>query len=148
MRKFYPFCLLLFSILTLTSCGDSHKKLIEDEVSHIDELTAIINDLADGKTSEANTLAAIDEWAKQHKQFHDRLEALNADSTKAEIEAANEEFIRASAPALRLYESALVRLRKRKPIEHNHIREHLFATLNELLKNNRVMELWLVSLQH
>lgn len=66
-----------FCILLLSSCGDSHDKLMDDQVSWIQEMTDTLNGVAEGKISSSEASQKIKTLGKQGEKFVERKKALN-----------------------------------------------------------------------
>lgn len=69
----------LLSILTLTSCGDTPEKFIEDQAEHIEDLTSILSDYETGKISEREVVIEMAKWAAKWEEFDERLDKLEED---------------------------------------------------------------------
>ncbi len=65
MKRFLLSIPLIASLFIFTSCGDSHEKLMDDQLSYIEEMTDIIDDVAEGKLSSSQGAEEIKEWGKK-----------------------------------------------------------------------------------
>lgn len=93
--------------LSLTSCGDSREKLLKDQISWIDEMATIFNDVADGKLASADATEKIKELKVQHTKFLERKEKLNEDMSAAEGQAMIEEYSDQISKSMGNYMSAV-----------------------------------------
>lgn len=77
MKKSVQTALLALSALVLTSCGDSHDKLMKDQISWMNETTAILEKVAAGSMSSADAAGKIKKLGEDAEEFMRRKETLN-----------------------------------------------------------------------
>ncbi|MFK7909086.1 MAG: hypothetical protein AB8F34_00635 [Akkermansiaceae bacterium] len=103
----------ILSLILFASCSDSPKKLADDQISYMEEMTELINDIADGKVSSAEGAEQIKEWGKKGDKIQERIKALREGGTsEEEFTKASKEFEKRSGKAVKAYFDAISKLQK------------------------------------
>lgn len=84
--------LIPFAALLLASCGDSHDKLMKDQLAWTNEVSEVLNQVADGSLSSADAAEKIRELGTKGEDFMERKEALYQDASKEKIQATAEKY--------------------------------------------------------
>lgn len=86
-------CLIaIASTILLVSCGDNHDKLMKDQLAWTNEVSEVLNQVADGSLSSSEAAEQLKELGKQGEEFVERKEALYQDANKEEIQAVAEKY--------------------------------------------------------
>ncbi len=93
--------------LFLFSCGDSFEKLAKDQISLQDDITEVLNDVADGDLTSSEAAAKLGELVEKGKDISERKLALVKDLTGEEIEEIAKETRRKVLKANVEYSEAL-----------------------------------------
>jgi len=110
MKRLTNIFAVCFSILLLSSCGDSPDKLMDDQVSWIKEMTDTLNDVADGKISSSKATQKIKTLGKQGEKFVERKTALNKSASPEQLVEAAKEHSKETGQAFRGYMEAVSKL--------------------------------------
>lgn len=84
--------LILASAFLLVSCGDNHDKLMKDQLAWTNEVSEVLNQVADGSLSSSDAVEKIKKLGKEGEEFVKRKEALNKDVDKEEVQAVAEKY--------------------------------------------------------
>lgn len=84
--------LIALAALFLVSCGDSHDKLMRDQLAWTNEVSEVLNQVADGSLSSADAAEKIRELGTKGEDFMERKEALYQDASKEKIQATAEKY--------------------------------------------------------
>jgi hypothetical protein len=100
----------LLAACLLAACGDSQEKLMEDQLDYLDEITAIVEEVADGSLSSSEAAAEIREWAEKGEALQRRKAALRKELTADELQALTRQYSQRSMEAVRDMMAAMGRL--------------------------------------
>lgn len=104
---------VLFSLFFFTSCSDTPEKLVEDQVSYMEELTEIIDDVAEGKLSSSEGAEKIKKWGKKGNKIQERIKELRKEENATEeFTKAGEKHKERSKKAMKAYFAAIKKLQK------------------------------------
>ena len=112
MKRLLLFAPILSALFLFTSCGDSHEKLADDQLSYIEDLTEIMEDVADGKLSSSEAAEEIKDWGKKGDKLIERKKALNDAATEEELKVLAKKYEKRSMDAMKDYMAALQKLQK------------------------------------
>lgn len=84
--------LLLCVSLSVTSCGDSHDKLMRDQIAYMDEMSTILEKVADGSMSSADATRKLEKWNEKGAAIKVRKTTLNAKATPEQLEALGKKY--------------------------------------------------------
>lgn len=101
---------IAFSALFLSSCGDSHDKLMKDQVAWMNETTEILNQVADGSMSSADASSKIKKLGEDADEFMRRKEVLNKDLTPERMRELVKEHQQETSQAFGEYLKAVEKL--------------------------------------
>jgi len=82
---------LIFAVL-LVSCGDSRDKLVKDQLAWTNEVSEVLNKVADGKLSSSEAAEKIRKLGKQGDEFMKRKEVLYKDIKPEEVRELTEKY--------------------------------------------------------
>ena len=100
----------IISILVFGSCGDSHEKLMKDQIDWMEEMTGVVNEVADGKLSSSEAADRIGELGKEGGRIFERKAALNKDLSPEKAQELLKSHGKESIAALQNYMKAVQRL--------------------------------------
>ncbi len=112
MKRFLLSIPLIASLFIFTSCGDSHEKLMDDQLSYIEEMTDIIDDVAEGKLSSSQGAEEIKEWGKKGAKLMERKKALNEEMSEEDLKALTKKYEKRSQETMKAYMKAIQKLHK------------------------------------
>lgn len=96
----------------LSSCGDSHEKLVKDQLSYMDEMTSIIIGVADGKLSSAEAAKEIKKWGKKGAEIKERQQAFIDKNETEKFMAVAEKHSEETMKATQDFMEALLKLQQ------------------------------------
>lgn len=102
--------LALLLMISLSACGDSHDRLMKDQIAYMDRITGVLQKVADGSMSSAEAAGKIKELGKQGDEFMERKARLNRDASPEELQAVVEKYSKESGETLMRYLEALEKL--------------------------------------
>lgn len=96
----------------LNSCGDSHEKLVKDQMNYMDEITSIIIGVADGKVSSAEAAKEIKKWGKKGEDIKKRQQAFIDDNQADDFQKVAEKHSAELMKATENFMTALMKLQQ------------------------------------
>lgn len=85
MKKIKALIAVCVCSLFFSSCGDSHDKLMSDQISWMGKITTILNKVADGDLSSSDATAQLNELNEEADKFAERRVKLDADMTADDL---------------------------------------------------------------
>lgn len=110
MKNTIKTAFIALSALIFSSCGDSHDKLMKDQVSWMNETTGILNKVAEGSMSPADASNKIKKLGEDAEEFMKRKEVLNKDLTVEKMRELAKEHQEETSQAFMEYMKAAERL--------------------------------------
>lgn len=71
--------------VVMSSCGDSHDKLMNDQVSWMEEMTETLNGVADGTLSSSEAAERLEALGREGEEFVARKQKLNEGASPEEM---------------------------------------------------------------
>jgi len=110
--KYFPLITFL-PLFFFTSCSDSPEKLVEDQISYMEELTEIIDDIAEGELSSADGAKKIKKWGEKGDELQERIKKLRkGEHSTEDLMAAAEKHKDRNKKAMKTYFAALQKLQE------------------------------------
>lgn len=104
--------LLLPLVILLVSCGDSRQQLMDDQFKAIDEITSILEDVADGDLSSADAAKEIEKWGEKMEEIQKRKEALGTELSPEEQKELVEAYADRSTASVQKMMTAMRKLQE------------------------------------
>lgn len=111
MKPITKIIAVLFLSLFATSCGDSHDKLMNDQISWIEDITDILNDVADGTISSSDAATKLEKLNEVADKIAERKVKLNVDMSPEELQKQAEKYKDELSNSFKEYIAALSKLR-------------------------------------
>lgn len=112
MKKILTILMSVAAIFSLSSCGDSGDKLMEDQLDYLNEMSEIIEEVADGSMSSADASEKFAGMKEAGDEFMERKKVLFKDISPEEVKAITEKYSKRSGESMMRYMKALEALRK------------------------------------
>lgn len=110
MRNLICTMATMIYILSLSSCSDSHDKIMDDQLSWMEDVTKILNQAADGEVSSSDAANKIRVLGKQGDEFMERKKVLNESVSQDQIDEITKKYSKRSIQAFQNYIQAIERL--------------------------------------
>ena len=111
MKTITQIIAVLFFSLFIISCGDSHDKLMNDQVSWIENMTDILTKVADGKISSSEAVTKLEKLNEVADKIAERKVKLNAEMSAKKLQSQGEKYKEKLSSAFKEYMTAVSNLR-------------------------------------
>lgn len=102
--------LLVVCSFALVSCGDSHEKIMKDQIGWMEDLTEVIEGVSEGDISSSEAAAKIEKLGEKADKLAERRSELDQELTPEEARGLTEKYGEESSEAFKNYMSAVQEL--------------------------------------
>ncbi|MDX1679726.1 MAG: hypothetical protein R3242_03250 [Akkermansiaceae bacterium] len=92
MKNSLSLCFALLAAFLLSSCGDSHDKLMKDQLAWTQDVTEVLEKVASGDMSASDAAEKMQKLGEEGEDFVKRKEALNKDVDPEELKKVAEKY--------------------------------------------------------
>lgn len=112
MKLLLTIIISAIALFSLSSCGDSRDKLMQDQVDMLNDMAEVVEDVAEGNMSSAEAAEKFAEFKKDGADIMERKKALMKDITAEEGNELREKYSKESGKAMMRYVEAVKKLGK------------------------------------
>ena len=100
MMKYFIQLLATFAVcIAVTGCGDSHDKVMTDQIEWMDDIAVVVEQVAEGELSSAEGAERVRELGQEAHTFMERKKALDNDLTPHKAKRLVEKYSRPTTEA-------------------------------------------------
>jgi len=100
------------ALFSLSSCGDSRDKLMQDQVDMLNDMAEVVEEVADGSLSSSEAAEKFADFKKEGADIMERKKVLMKDISDEEGKELREKYSKDSGKAMMRYMEAVEKLGK------------------------------------